>query len=273
MRTWTAATLMLAALAAPHLAHAYTDTTPLLLCNGCRTQQQFNSFAATSIGTRYGTFEYLVVNPSSAVIYDVTVEATSEEGHRRVISYSTAGTGDMSQAFEFWWPYFGESNAKALAQISATPPANAGDGMSSFGASDQGEVCTAFTGSPGFVKLEVEMNKNVGRLFFRLLKQLFGYGPTGVFIFSNGDVATYRIYPDNPGVGACAYVKGSARNAQGLFINDRGLGGNGSSNGSDYVRGGNGQFTVLTQSYTIACTYVEDEGGRLAVAHCEIMMP
>jgi len=100
-----------------------------------------------------------------------------------------------------------------------------------------------------------------------------GYGPTGVFIFSNGDVATYDIYPDNPGVPACKYVKGSARNAEGVFINDRGLGGNGSSNGSNYVRGGNGSFTVLTQSYTIACVYGEDEEGRISLGHCEIMLP
>jgi len=117
------------------------------------------------------------------------------------------------------------------------------------------------------------MNKSFGGLFVHALEQLFGYGPTGVFIFSNGDVATYYIYPDNPGVPACKYVKGSARNAEGVFINDRGLGGNGSSNGSNYVRGGNGSFTVLTQSYTIACVYVEDEEGRISLGHCEIMLP
>ena len=274
MRRWIAPLLWLASVTASNAAYAYTDTTPILLCNSCQTQQQFNSNAAVSIGTTYGTFEFLSINPISAVIYDVTVEATSEEGHRRVLSYSTLAGPDVVQAFEFWWPYFSKGSAKDLAETSVTAPPGGALGEDGFGASEQGLICAAFTATPDYVKMHKEMNEGgLFPMFYHALVQRLGYGPTGVFIFANGDVATYYIYPDNAGATACAYVKGSARNAAGQFINDRGLGGNGASNGSNYVQGGNGNFSVLTQSYTLACTYVEDEEGRLVLGHCEIRLP
>jgi hypothetical protein len=266
--------LLLASTAIPKLSHAFTDNTPALLCNGCQTQQDFNSYTASSIGSTYGTFEYLTINPNSVVIYDVTVEATFEEGRRRVLATSTLAGPDAAAAFNFWWPYFGPQAAKGLAQLVAEAPPSGGEGVDSFGASTQEAVCTAFTGTPGYVKMHQEMNQGgFWSTLERAFTQLRGRGPTGVFIFANGDVATYEIYPDDPGISACKYVKGSARDAQGLYINDRGLGGNGSSNGSNYVRPGNGQFFVLTQSYTIACSYVEDGDGKIVVSGCTIELP
>ena len=129
-----------------------------------------------------------------------------------------------------------------------------------------------FSGTPDFALMS-QRAKNSGAFswMFSVLKQYFGVGPQGVFVFGNADVATYELYPDLPGVTGCSYTKGTARDATGKFINDRGMGGNGTSNGNNYVNRLDGtDFGIGMDNYTITCAYVLDGSGALRLIGCRI---
>jgi len=79
--------------------------------------------------------------------------------------------------------------------------------------------------------------------------------PTVTVVFLNGDVAQFTLAsPESNDV--CHYVAGTARNSQGLFIDDSGLGGDGISNGSGYLKAtGSNSFNLeMNNDLYYACT-------------------
>ena len=249
---------------------AMTATTPLLACNYCNTQTDFNNFAMNARSTdANGTYEYIVVNRNTGAMYDITVFKYLQANAKSVIS-STLAAQDVVDAYNFWNPYFLPLSSSTKAKFVLNAPSGGGDGMAGFLLSVQSAICYAFTGTPDYVAMHNEMNSGgLGNIMKNALTQLLGYGPSAVFVFSNGDVATYNIYPDDPGSTACAYVKGSARDTNGSFINDRGLGGTGNSNGSNYVipiGGGNYDIYITNQIWT--CSYIQHEDGSRTLIGC-----
>jgi len=223
--------------------------------------------AKSGVGARTGAFEFLVANPNINKVFDVKVQSEYDIELRRyhyLVTYNQEAPSDTEQAFAFFYPYFSKSK-----QIHAEAPRGGGEGLDGFRVSDQGTVCTAFTGTAGFVELHNQMNTSSGSILYKVLNQYFGRGPTGIYVFANGDVATYYIYPDLPGITACKYVPGTARDALGSFINDRGMGGTGISDGNPYVRNnGMDRFDIIGNSVWLVCSYTLRSDGTRSLIGC-----
>lgn len=266
-KNWSSIWLLLILLASPKISEAYDSSTPLLVCGGCQTSADYASMAKSGVGARTGAFEFLVANPDINKVYDVKVQSEYDIELRRyhyIVTYNQETPPDAEQAFAFFYPYFSKSK-----QIYAEAPRGGGEGLNGFRVSDQGAVCTAFTGTAGFVELHNQMNTGSGSILYKVLNQYFGRGPTGIYVFANGDVATYLIYPDLPGITACKYVPGTARDALGSFINDRGLGGTGASDGNPYVRNtGPDRFNIIGSSFGLVCSYVLNPDGTRSLIGC-----
>jgi hypothetical protein len=238
----------------------------LLTCTNCSTQASFNSQALSAAPNRVGTFEYLVANPNTNVVYDIVVEVDGDVGaggqHVRGIDSSTTSS-DLNSAFAYWWPKFTTSAEGATLWVQAPGDYN---GISSFNAWTQEGVCDQFVHASKFRDMVAHFAEGGPlEMLFDVLEQKLGHGPVGVFIFYNGDVAEYYVYPNQVGLSnICYYVPGSARNYLGEFINDSGNGGTGHTNGSDYVRGGSQQYTIfLEPPEYLSCAYlVHDDGSR-----------
>lgn len=250
-------------------AEAITQNTPIVACNYCQTQTDFNNAALNARLSQdtNGYYEYLVINMTTSVLYDITTIKYQQYNVKSITS-SALATSDIVSAYNFWIPYFQAAGTGSPAQFALM--SNGGYGEASFYLSDQGSICTAFNGSLGFVAMAAEMNSSLGKLIEGSLNQFFGHGPEAAFVFANADVATYYIYPDDMGVYSCKYVPGTARDAYGKFINDRGLGGNGTSNGSNYVTGKSpNELEINLSDYTETCAWVQHEDGSLTLIGCE----
>lgn len=252
------------------------EATPsrLVICGYCTTQDQFNQLAySANPSDTNGDYEYLISNPNTGVIYDVSVFIYRQANAFSVLS-SNLATPDVQDAYNFWVAYFPvlqASNAQSPAKFHVVGNAD-NYGQGGFLQSDQGSVCSTISATPQFLAMGNKLRSGGAYTWMKnLFQQLTGTGPQAVFVFPNSDVATYYVYPDLPGVTGCNYVKGTARTSSGTFINDRGMGGNGVSNGSNYVRPVDlTDFGVGLDGYTLTCAFVQHEDGSLSLIGCRI---
>ena len=267
-----ATALIIGQVLAPHTSYAYTPgTTPMIYCKACSTQTDFtNWIKGHAPGQPNGiVFDVLVANPNTNVIYDVTIQwnySLPMGGEYVKVISSALATQDVVSAFKFWYPYF----AFDLAKFHLTAPSG-GYGVESFGQSDLASICTFFAGTSDWAAMNAEVMQPTGSGLLSAFEALMGRTPEGVLIYNNGDVATFSLKPGTGGAGACAYKKGSARNAAGQFINDRILSGNGVSDNSGYVVSlPDYQFNVHLESYTLTCAYIQDASGARTLIGCHI---
>lgn len=249
-------------------ANAYDSSTKFLLCNSCGAATDFSALAKTAAGQVIGSHEFLVANPNTNHVYDVVIEVDYEVDLRRyfwIIERNQELSAGEERAFGAVYPYLAQEK---VIYAEAPKSGTALGGTDSFAAWDRTDVCNVFTATPDFVALQNEFDGSFGTLV-DLLEQFVGNGPKGVFVFANGDVARFNIYPNLPGTTACSYISGSARNALGQFINDKGLGGNGSSDGQPYVRPNVGGFNIFGGGpLYLACSYVLHPDGSKSLIGC-----
>lgn len=254
-------------------ANAYDQSTKVLFCGSCAIATDFSALAKTASGTVIGSHEFLVANPNTNHVYDVIIEVDYEVELKRyfwIIERNQELSSGEEHTFGVVYPYLAQEK---VIYVEAPKGGTALGGTESFVSWDRTDVCNLFTATPDFVALQNEFDGSFETLV-DLLEQFVGNGPQGVFVFANGDVARFNIYPNLPGATACGYVKGSARNAVGQFINDRGLGGNGSSDGQQYVRPNPGGFTIYGGGPAyLSCAYIQSADGSRKLIGCIFESP
>ncbi len=249
-----------------------TETHFIAFCAYCSTQSNFQQAAVDywkANGLR-GDWVTEVINQTTGQAYFVEVIYQPADSPYYAVGDTSIGqSGDLliANAINHLW-------TKGVAIVITPGDAN---GINQSGVFDsfnsfsriQGcsEIYDAFTSDPatnpattwwGFIEAFFEgspdmvehANANLGL-------------PVATVVFLNGDVAQFQlISPDTSDV--CNYKKGSARNNKGQFINDAFLGGNGLSNGSQYVLGtGPGSDNIyLYEGAGLACVSVAGAGSE-----------
>jgi hypothetical protein len=254
---------------------ASSSASSLIFCANCTSAATFNNQAIAASPNRVGTYEYYVMNPSTNVVYDIVVEVDEDVQvggqHIRGIDSSTTSS-DLDSAFAYWYPVFypaSSSGAVFTYQVPLTPPGLEGRDTFSHWTPDQ--VCTALSGSPQFVQWHNKENQGgLAEIAVNMFRQKIGHGPIANFVFQNGDVAQYYLYTNLPGVTGCGYVAGSARDALGQFINDAGNGGNGHTNGNEYVHPAASSYIIYMEEYYYSCAYITNADGSRTFLGCEI---
>ena len=255
-------------------SYAYDSSSKLVTCN-CQTDEDFKAFAKAATGKSVGSFKFLVTNDSIRKTFDINITSEYDRETRRYfyfVTYFVELTRNEEENFSrLYRIYSGQTpifaDAKSLALTGAE--------YSGFRLSTPESICGVLTSTPAFIQA-FGQNASGGpvSIFAKLLNQLYGRGPIGTFVFFNGDVAQYYVYPlEGDVVSRCRYVPGSARDALGYFINDQGLGGTGVGNGSNYVRtGGPGRFDILNSNSEVwrFCAYQLNSNGSRTLLGCYI---
>lgn len=284
--------LFLIGLSSTANAETYADF--YTLCTSCTTQASFENAALTFWGHRFGDKVVEVANPNSFQTYFVEIDhefeppvyaakpANSQQAltladdhsaatdhFRKLVSQSNTespvvifiktGTNTDGEIVKSVVGWYKTDVITSAPYAGATVPI----GQSSFQQWTQEAVCPALynadSANPAFTQA---YGTNAGKMLSALFSQLIGKsGPVGTFIFSNGDVAQFTLVPENPDV--CSYNPGTARNKNGQFINDSGLGGNGGGNGDNYVSSRPPNLEdILWHDYVFECGYVDGQLSR-----------
>lgn len=252
------------------LSSAAGATETAVMCTNCSTAGDFGTMAMSVSPNHVGNYPYIVINPNTLVGYAIVVTVESEVGyggqHVRDIASSTTST-ELNQAVAYWTPKFKTAADISLYSTDSSPD----DGTSSFLGSDVVHVCPLFAATGEFQDM---WHKYLQGGFWPRVWNALWHGavilPSGTFVFANGDVATYDLLVENAASpsAACKYRPGTARNATGQFINDSGMGGNGHSDGRDYVVGGNNVITIYGGDWYQSCSTYKDRDGVVHLVGC-----
>lgn len=280
---------MLATLALLSVAASVRATTAdhWTLCNSCSTQTQFQNAAVEWVGNRIGTFEVLVGNINSSKVYRISVTTTaypsnpassdppvrfrSSLGHGvlllptpptkvvvrgtavpsayATVNYSAPEPSEVEAQFAAVVVLFGKQPLIA--------PGPKMHGFDSFLGREPAAVCPATAAamdgmSPGWRAGAISPPSLVQLI--SLLGYFYGRGPRVHVIFHNGDVASFQPHPtDN---NACAYVQDTAKDKDGVAIEESGGVGNPSGGAVTVVpHPGSGQVHYGSGSYWMVCSF------------------
>jgi hypothetical protein len=252
MRVLRMLTYLLFATCSGLCANAQAQT--LALCPTCQTESQFELFGeGLANAYPHGMFEFEVANPVTGQSWFVTVE--KEREYNLTWTYSTAvrATPAQEEDFRVVWELFATTSETLIA---VNQPGQGGDSFRTHamemigGLIFQHPRVAAATDNPRKVKLSDQIKNMTSP-------------PVFVIVFFNGDVAKFELVAPLAGYSACCrYVPGSARDKDGNFINDSGLGGSGGSSGDPYVNrdhgtNGNNAFRVRVGEIWYSCAYMD----------------
>jgi hypothetical protein len=207
----------LAAIPLPAAATEYVG------CQSCTTQASFESFTEAYVGSHLGQFAYTVINWNSEVAYDVW------EDHEY--------DGELHQYFVTVWSQPSAQSVKdavervktALNEADTTIQLPNTTGTASFATYESQAVGAIIVQQQWYLTLSED------NLVFLVWQAITQDWPIAAVLFPNGDVAKFTVKPNVGSSVCCTYVPGSARDINGNFINDSGLGGTGYTDGVPYV--------------------------------------
>lgn len=234
-------------------------------CSTCNTQSEATVSALSYVKAKriLGIKTIEVVNTNTAQTWFVTTDFFPADFPNPVADSVYPGTATDNATAR---AVLGFYKTDVTVAIGAGDRYASNPAFSSFTMWSQDQICpvlyAADSANPDFQTTYSSVNYN---LLVNLMKQLLGRsGPTATLVFLNGDVAQFVLIPGQPEV--CTYKPGSARDRFGNFIMDKGLGGNGISDGNPYVNAPNpwaGYFEVSafgTGGGWLSCTWI---GGSL----------